>query len=179
MLIYLPDNGFVGADDMTFIATDNRATGSASTIGRVEVVVESNDQPPLADSRTVLLTDLRPRSVDLASLVRDPDGGPVSSYRIGNPPDHGAVAIAGSTLTYTPTATLTDTDRISYVVMQERRQVAEGLIIFARTDPGDGPTFPPLADERTVTMYVSQTFDLDLLTLVNDPDGRKQRCNLC
>ncbi len=151
---YSPNSNFNGSDSFTYTATDGQATSSAGTIN---ITVNSINDPPSADSKSVSTNEDTAITVQLSN--RDTDGDSLS-FQITSNPSHGRLSKSGSSVTYTPTSGYSGQDSFSYVASDGARQsnTATVSITVIRTSPTNTPTpLPTNTPSNTPTQTPSNT----------------------
>ena len=106
---YTPNSGFVGTDTFTYEYCQLAFSGRAScTQHRMTVTVSPAAAPPTAASGTLSTP------YNTSATVTLPGSGMITSYVIAAGPSHGAAAIVGSSVTYTPALGYYGSDSFTY-----------------------------------------------------------------
>ncbi len=105
-ITYTPNAGFAGSDSFTYTATNSGGTSSPATVA----VTVSPPPAPTAGAGSV--TVAANSSNNPVTLVLG--GGTATSVATPSLPAHGTVAIAGTAITYTPTAGYSGADSFTY-----------------------------------------------------------------
>ncbi|MBA3468283.1 MAG: cadherin-like domain-containing protein, partial [Herpetosiphonaceae bacterium] len=130
-------------------------------------IVVGNASPITRLCQLVLPPSTPVATVDLLSVVSDPDGDSLS-FSLTTPPANGSASIIGSTLTYTPTNTAAVSDTLIYLANDGRSFGTPGTVEITLQPSGNQD---PLAQNGAITVDVAATASLDLASLASDPDG--------
>lgn len=108
--------------------------------------------------------------INLANASSDPNGDALSfSVPFANTVRGGTVSVNGSTVAYTPPANANNiTDAFVYVVTDGRGGVANATVSVAINANNNNP---PVATPLSAATETNTQLQVDLSTLVNDPDG--------
>jgi len=166
-IIYTPTDGFVGDDALLYQVVTS--SGHAA-LNWVDILVTVENTPPMAGGRSIHIAATSPHQFDLTTLARDADGDPLS-FSLAHPPTRGDASIVQSTLIYTPTATAPYTDTLVYAATDPSGEQAQNTIGFIVVDVSESENDPPMVDNQSTTMSVSDTYTLDVESLVFEPDG--------
>jgi len=159
---YTPDENFFGADSFEVVASDAFEDSEPST---VDITITSvNDRPVVTPASLVTDEDTVLTGTTTAS---DVENEPLT-FRVGEPPRNGIVAINGNTgeFTYTPNPNTNGVDDFTVVASDTTRDSLPGRITINVTPVNDAPRLNNVGllstDEDTiVTGIVSGT----------DPEG--------
>ncbi len=134
--------GFVGVDTFTYAVTDPRGGVSTATV-RVTV----GNAAPTASAGTASTRGGTPVTVDLLSLVTDPDGQRTAITSAG-PASHGTVLLdpVGGTVSYTPTPGFLGIDTFCYTASDGNGGTATACVTVTV-----GNTPPSANDDAAVT----------------------------
>ncbi len=161
---FTPAANFTGAATFTYTVSD----GAATDTGLVTITVTAVNDPPVAvdDARTT--AEDTPLAITAASLTAndtDVDGGALTVTAVGNP-TNGTVALAGGTVTFTPTANASGAASFEYTV-SDGAATDTGLVTVTVTAVND----PPVAidDARTTAEDTALAITTASLT-ANDTD---------
>ncbi len=129
---YTPAQGFVGTDSFTYSVSDG--VGGSAT-GTVNIAV--TDQPPVANTDTLLATTNGSGTVNVLLNDTDPDGDvlTVTSFTQG---EHGTVAFLGGVATYTPGAGYLGADTFTYTIDDGHALTATGTVNVTVSNPVPG-----------------------------------------
>ncbi|WP_332676496.1 putative Ig domain-containing protein [Brevundimonas sp.] len=105
-ITYTPNAGYAGPDSFTYTATNTGGTSAPAT-----VTVTVNPPPaPIAGAVSVTVAANSSNNAVTLSLT----GGTATSVATPGLPTHGTVSIAGTAITYTPTAGYSGADSFTY-----------------------------------------------------------------
>ncbi len=161
---FTPAANFTGAATFTYTVSD----GAATDTGLVTITVTAVNDPPVAvdDARTT--AEDTPLAITAASLTAndtDVDGGALTVTAVSGA-TNGTVALAGGTVTFTPTANLSGTGTFSYTV-SDGAATDTGLVTIIVTAVNDPPV--AVADSRTTAEDTALAITAASLT-ANDTD---------
>ncbi|HYF63003.1 MAG TPA: Ig-like domain-containing protein, partial [Herpetosiphonaceae bacterium] len=125
------------------------------------------NQPPAARPCRVATAAATALSIDLGGVIRDANGDAVSVSLPGQP-GHGAAALAGKILTYTPAAGFAGVEQFSYAMSDGRGGTATGQVFVTVAGAANQP---PAADAVLATVATTGTATIDLDDYASDPDG--------
>lgn len=161
---YIPDAGFFGADEFTYVVADSLGAKDET---RVSVVVNQlPDLAPTAMDDVVDATGDTPVTFDPTANDWDPEGTPLTA-KILTKPRYGGLAVnADGTFTYTPKTGFLGTDAFDYQVSDGVHTVSATVTItVAAADK------PPIARDDAVTVpYLDQVI---VYVLKNDTDPER------
>lgn len=107
VVTYTPNDGYYGPDTFSYTATG--PGGGPSAAAAVTITVANPAAPAAADSAANVPFNTS-TSIDLAPSV----SGVYSGVAIASPPANGSTSLAGTTVTYTPTAGYSGGDSFTY-----------------------------------------------------------------
>jgi len=110
-LTYTPNTGFVGTDTFTYEYCDLATTGGRATCHPHTMTVTVTAAAPPAPT---VANGLISTAYNAAGSTTLPSAGSVSDFVIASNPGHGAVALSGSTVTYTPYAGYYGSDSFTF-----------------------------------------------------------------
>ncbi len=127
-LFYTPTASFTGSDDLRYTLSD----GLANTAARVELNVQGGplNHAPVANDTVVTVIATNTMQLDLGTLASDADLDPLT-YTLLTQPTTGTTVLAGSTLWYTPTTPLTDSQQVEYSVSDGRGGSDSGIVLLS------------------------------------------------
>ena len=115
------------------VRTDaTRKVAELDETNNVKAIAVSVTRPPVATEAAFTIGLTETVTVDLRSLVTDPDNDPLQ-YTIVVSPTYGTARLVTSTLTFTPTAAFTEADDLVYAVTDAWGARAQGHIRFTTT----------------------------------------------
>lgn len=123
---YAPNPNFNGTDSFSYLAA---AAGGASALGSVTLTVTAGNDAPTAVPDVATTTVNTAVIVDVLLNDSDPEGGALTLAGVDNPSvNGGAVAITGTTATYTPPLDFIGTDSFVYVVADPQGGLGTGTV---------------------------------------------------
>ena len=122
------------------------------------------NQPPVANDSTLSVTTGSTNSIDVTSLISDPDGDPLTIAIVVNP-SHGSATLNGNVISYSHDGSSATTDSITYQVEDGYGGTDTGVITINPTNQ------PPVASNSTFSITEGTSLTIDLSRLVSDPDG--------
>ena len=132
---YAPDLNWYGEDRFTYTATDPGGLSSEATV-RV-TVTPVNDPPEAVDDEAETLEDVAV-VVDVLANDTDVDGDPLTVVSAG-PGAHGATAIAGGGVRYSPALNWYGTDRFTYTIADPGGLTASATVTMTVLPVNDAP----------------------------------------
>ncbi len=130
-------------------------TGTPAT--STPTATPGSNQPPLAASGTLSVTEDIAASLDLSTLASDPDGD-LLTYTLALTPTHGAASVTNSMLSYQPDANYSGPDSLRYSVSDGRGGSASGDIAITVNAVNDAPIVTLQADPVSGTLPLTVTF---------------------
>jgi alpha-tubulin suppressor-like RCC1 family protein len=161
---FTPTANASGTGSFTYTVSD----GTATATGTVTVAITAVNDPPVAvaDARTT--AEDTPLAITAASLTAndtDVDGGALTVTAVGGAVN-GTVALAGGTVTFTPTANVSGTGSFTYTV-SDGAATATGTVTVTITAVND----PPVAGADTATTAEDAPLAITAASLTaNDTD---------
>ena len=132
---YAPALNWYGEDRFTYTAADPGGLSSTATV-RV-TVTPANDPPEAVDDAAETLEDAAV-VVDVLANDTDMDGDPLTVVSAG-PAAHGATAIAGGGVRYSPALNWSGTDRFSYTIADPGGLTATATVTMTVLPVNDAP----------------------------------------
>ena len=166
---YTSDPGFTGTDHFDYRADDG--TGQSSP-AQVRITVRAANRPPVAVDDTATTDPVTPVAVPVLANDSDPDGDPLTVTAVGRA-GHGTVAVAGSSVVYTPDPGFSGIDRFIYTVADGNGGTATATVTVT-VRPAVRPPDPPTAvsDEYATAENTPLTVGgRGVLANDQDPDG--------
>ena len=141
-ITYTPAPGYSGSDSFSYTASNAGGTSSAAT-----VTITVNPQIPVAGNvaLTVAFNSLN-NAVPLQL-----SGGIASRVMLGSAPSHGVATLAGTAITYTPTAGFSGNDSFTYAASN-----AGGMSAYATVSIIVAPRPDPSKDPEVISLITSQ-----------------------
>jgi hypothetical protein len=166
-IVYTPTvAGVTGVDTFTYTISDGRG-GSATATVRVTITGAAN-QPPVAVDDVATTPSPVPVAIPVLANDSDPDGDPLT-ITATTPPSFGTIAVAGSTITYTPSAAgVVGADTFTYTISDGRGGTATATVRVAVTVAVNQP--PVAVDDTTATPF-GQPVTIAVIANDSDPDG--------
>ena len=163
---YAPDLNWYGEDRFTYTAMDPGGLTSEATV-RV-TVTPVNDPPEAVDDEAETLEDVAV-VVDVLANDSDVDGDPLTVVSAG-PAAHGATAIAGGGVRYSPALNWYGTDRFSYTIADPGGLTATATVTMTVLPVNDAPeAVGVIPDQRLEEGGGAVT--VDLTPYFTDVDG--------
>ena len=163
---YAPDLNWYGEDRFTYTAMDPGGLTSEATV-RV-TVTPVNDPPEAVDDEAETLEDVA-AVVDVLANDSDVDGDPLTVVSAG-PAAHGATAIAGGGVRYSPALNWYGTDRFSYTIADPGGLTATATVTMTVLPVNDAPeAVGVIPDQRLEEGGGAVT--VDLTPYFTDVDG--------
>ena len=167
---YTPDPDYNGSDSFTFKANDGQAD---SNIATVSVIVNSVNDPPVADDQAVSTDE--DTLVAITLTASDVDGDSLT-YSVMSDPSHGTLSGTAPDVTYTPDPDYTGPDSFTFQANDGQADSNIATVSITVTPVNNAPVADDQAvstDEDTpvaITLTASDV-DGDLLTysVVSDP----------
>ncbi|HOX39217.1 MAG TPA: Ig-like domain-containing protein [Candidatus Brocadiia bacterium] len=157
---YTPDANWSGTDSFTYRVNDG--AGDSNTATATITVAPVNDAPAVSDMS--VSTD---EDVPLAIIPGGSDAdGDALSYVITVQPSHGALSVAGGTLTYAPQADFFGADSFRFIATDGQADSAEATASITINPVND----PPVSFDQTVATMRETPVDavLDSWDIEND-----------
>ncbi|MDP3926540.1 MAG: cadherin-like domain-containing protein, partial [Hydrogenophaga sp.] len=160
--VYRPTANYHGNDAISFTVSD----GTVNVPATLALVVESVNDAPVIESRTLTLLEDGEIAIDFLTGVSDVDGDALA-VTITSGPQHGTLEQqADGTYVYRPAANHHGFDAISFTVSDGTVNVPATLALVVES-VNDAPVVPA----RTVTLLEDGELAIDFLTGVSDVDG--------
>ncbi|MBM4319021.1 MAG: tandem-95 repeat protein, partial [Deltaproteobacteria bacterium] len=163
---YRPSSNYNGPDSFTFRVYDGSLY---SEIATVSVTVTPVNDPPVAQSQSVVTPEDTPREIVLGGS--DVEGSPLT-FAVVRQPQHGALTGTPPALVFTPVANWYGTDTFTFVVNDGELDSAQATVTITVTSVND----PPVADPQTVT--TPESTPVSIVLTGSDPEGSYLRYSL-
>lgn len=124
------------------------------------------NRTPVTTNCQIALAEDTSATIDLGTVVSDPDGDPLT-FSIQAAPAHGTATFNQRTLTYAPAANFASSDLVIYRVTDGRGASVQGTIGITVTPVNDPPIVMLTASPIAGTAPLPPTFTIN----ANDPDG--------
>jgi hypothetical protein len=164
-ITFTPAANFSGTAGFDYVVSD----GTTTDTGRVTVTVTAVNDPPVAVDDTATTTEDTAATLTAATLLAndtDGDGDTLTITAVGGA-TNGTVALAGTTVTFTPAANFAGTAGFDYTV-SDGTATDTGRVTVTVTAVND----PPVAVDDTATTAEDTAATLTAATLLaNDTDG--------
>ncbi|HET7062651.1 MAG TPA: Ig-like domain-containing protein, partial [Rudaea sp.] len=165
---YTPTAGYTGTDTFPYTITNSKGLSASAT---VHVTVTSGTPPPnsggpVARDDTTTTPFAQPVTVAVLGNDSDPNGYPLT-VTAATTPAHGSSHVNGDgTITYTPNATFTGSDRFTYSIDNAHGGTASANVTIVVQPPA-----PPQARDDSATTAYGNAVDIDVLANDTDPAG--------
>lgn len=170
---YVPDAGFVGADSVTFTASDGQAISAPATIA---ITVEQSNRAPVATGATADTTAGIPVNIPLTAT--DADNNPLT-FTVASRPAHGTLAGPPPTstpptgppptVTYRPAPGFVGTDSFTFTASDGTATSDPATITIVVAAGPPPPNHPPAALAAAVSTPTGIPVGVTLTG--TDPDG--------
>ena len=138
-LVYTPQAAYHGPDNFSFVAIDNEGAKSAPV--KVEILVTSVNDAPIADTKRIQTDEDEETSVRLSGTDAD---GSIASYEIVQYPGNGQLSEKGSRITYTPNRDFHGQDTFTYRVIDDEDSKSQPASVhIAVNSVNDAPIAHP------------------------------------
>lgn len=165
---YTPTAGYVGTDAFPYTITNGKGLSASAT---VHITVTSGTPPPnsggpVARDDTATTAYSQPVTVAVLGNDSDPNGYPLT-VTAATTPAHGSSHVNGDgTVTYTPNATFTGSDRFTYSIDNAHGGTASANVTIVVQPPAS----PQARDDSATTAYAKPVI-IDVLANDTDPAG--------
>ncbi len=160
--VYTPEAGKAQRESFTYRANDGNADSAPAT-------VTIRIRPQAADDSAQTISG-QPTTISVLANDNDPDGSlDPKGIAIVQAPGHGhAVAADNGTVTYTPAAGFSGTDRFDYTVTDNDGATSNAASVTVSVLAN----LPPLAVDDTASVRIGSAVKIDVLANDSDPDGK-------
>lgn len=163
LLIYQPDEQFVGSDNFTFTVADGRG-GEASA--SVSVTVQSDNEAPVVADLSAETLRNQPVDIDVLAGASDPDGDELSIASFTQP-GNGTVTQSGNALRYQPSNEFVGSDSFTFTISDGRGGEATASVVVDVAFVNRAP----VANPDGATTAAGEPVTVDVLANDFDPDG--------
>lgn len=168
-VVYVPAQGFVGIDTLTYTITDgNNHTETATVV----VTVRGNgttNASPVAQNDAVATTVNQTVTVNVVGNDSDADGDVLTITRITQPAN-GNASIVNGQIVYTPTQGFTGTDTLTYTITDGNNHTETATVVVT-VNGGGATNTGPVAQDDTVATTVNQPITIEVVANDSDADG--------
>jgi len=167
-VLYTPTPGYTGTDAFPYTITNSKGLSATAT---VHITVTAGTPPPnagapVARDDTATTPYAQPVTVAVLGNDSDPNGYPLT-VTAATTPAHGASHVNGDgTITYTPNATFTGSDRFTYSIDNAHGGTASANVTIVVQPP-----LPPLARDDSATTGFAKAVDIAVLANDSSPAG--------
>ena len=159
------DEDDVGADEFTYVVTDENGAQATGTVSVTVSVV--NGAPVTIDDTSTIAEDSSSNRISVLTNDTDPDDDTLSLDSVGTA-SYGTVTTAGNIALYTPDANYAGSDSFSYWATDGEGGSTKGTVNITITGANDAPT---AVDDTLGSISGKKPTTLDLLANDTDPDG--------
>jgi hypothetical protein len=159
---YVPDDGFIGIDTFTYIASDGQATSNVATVTiRVNAPPIATDDEYEANDNTSLVVEPQ-----FGLLSNDTDADPLSAVLVSGPVSGTLELSADGSFTYTPNLNFIGTDTFTYLADDGHLQSNPATVTISVVG------MAPVATVESYTGLEDETLTVDAAAgvLANDVD---------
>lgn len=149
----------VGSCTFRLVAID----GGSTTVDEMILTVSSNHSPVAVDDMAVVQIGSSETIIDVLANDSDADQGDVLSIVSFTQGAHGAVAAAGTGLSYTPNADYFGADSFTYTITDSKTTATATVTVTVNR--------PPVAAPDAAQTEVSLAVTIPVLANDDDPDG--------
>ena len=165
---YTPAGGYLGPDSFTYTASDGNG-GTATATVQVTVAGVPNN-PPSAETDTLVTLVNTPKTVDVLANDTDLNGDPLSVTGFGQGSSGAVDCTPAGRCTYTPNTDFTGSDTFAYS-LSDGVNTSTGFV-FVTVKPSNAP---PDAVDDALTAHTGASATLNVLGNDTDPDGDSLR----
>ena len=162
---YTPDADYTGADEFSYVVTDDAGAKATGTVSITVSVV--NGAPVTTADISTVTEDSSSNRISVLNNDTDPENNTLTLDSVTTP-TYGTVSIANNVALYTPEANYSGEDSFSYWVTDGEGGSTKGEVTVTVTAINDAPT---AVDDTLGTISATRPTTLDLLANDTDPDG--------
>jgi gliding motility-associated-like protein len=119
ILVYTPNNNYIGTDQFTYTICDDDGCSTATVYLWINEVVEPpTGTPPVANNDSANTNEDSPVTINVTANDAATEGDPFSITTFTQPA-HGTVTQSGSSLIYTPANNYNGTDQFTYTICDD------------------------------------------------------------
>ena len=171
---YTPFSGYSGSDQFRYQVCDNGSpTKCASATVFLTILPSANQAPTAVDDQASTKQD-RAVTIPVLSNDRDPEGAlDPASLRVTENPVNGQIAIdtANGSITYTPAASFTGVNTLSYTVCDQAAPPLCSNEATVRVLVSPPTNQPPVALNDNAATRAGQPVTINVLVNDGDPEG--------
>jgi hypothetical protein len=161
---YTPNPNFFGSDSFTYTIDDGHGATDTATV--TVTVLNVEDPPNAADDSATILEDSGANTIDVLANDSDVDGDALTIASVTQGA-HGAVAIAGGAVTYTPAHDFFGSDTFTYTIDDGHGGTSTATVHVTVQNVND----PPVANQDAYAMDEDTTLTVaGPGVLANDTD---------
>ena len=143
-LVYTPNENFTGTDAFTFFTNDGGANSDPAT---VSIIITPVNDAPTADPQSISVDE--DSSISFALTGSDVENDALS-FALLDLPQHGAITLDGSTVTYTPSENYNGEDSLTFMTNDGDLDSAAAVVTISVDPVNDAPTIEALPDAARV-----------------------------
>jgi hypothetical protein len=155
---YTPNLDFVGTDAFTYTISDPHGATATAT---VEVIVNNNNQGPVAENDELTVDANQTGTVDVLANDSDPNSDPISVIS-NTDPSNGTASFEGGVASYTPSTNFYGVDTFTYTISDGVETASASVSITVNN-------LAPVAGTDSLTVNGTVPGSVNVLT--NDSDG--------
>ena len=129
------------------------------------------NRPPIARADLARTRSGVPVVIEVAANDSDPDGDIIAVENIRSQPPGGTARVEDGAIVYTPGASFTGTDRLTYALVDANAEVAIGEVLVGVMPLASANRAPEAFDDTVEVVAGSATAIVDVLDNDSDPDG--------
>ena len=163
--------GVMSGFTLGYTVADVAGNRSSAFIEVQIVPADEVNRPPIA--RTDIARTTSGSAIVIAAVANDsdPDGDIIAVASLRSQPAGGVAAIEGSEIRYTPRATFSGTDRLTYSLVDAGGELAIGEVLIGVQPLPPENRAPEAFDDRYQAIAGSAPLVLDVRANDSDPDG--------
>ena len=166
--VYTPNPNYSGADSFTYTVMDSQSNMAMETIN---IVINPVNDPPVATSETITISEDQTTNITLKSSDVDGQGQQAPTFTVTQMPTHGTLTGQIPSFTYTPDMDFTGQDTIKFTVSDGQETSAEGTITINIGQADDPPVWGAGTPDDNANLMVDEGETLTFTALATDPDG--------
>ena len=169
-LVYTPNDGFSGLDNITYTITDPSGEQASATVA---VTVRNANEIPVAHGDSAEIVEDQSVIIDALANDSDPDGDALTITSFDQPVNGMVIQDASGNFVYRPNAGFSGTDSFTYTVSDGNggTDTATVTITVKPAVPPEPLNTAPDADTDVAFIDQDQTSIIDVLANDSDADG--------